>query len=76
MKIGIVYNNSKKQTEKFNVQLSNWLKNKNCQVVQLQHSCSKKPNVDFIISLGGDGTILRTSRMIAKYSIKLEERAI
>ena len=71
MKIGIVYNNSKNQTKKFNAQLADWLKNKGCKVVQLQHSCSKNPNVDFIISLGGDGTILRTSRMVAKYSIPI-----
>mgnify|MGYP002526690260 FL=1 len=71
MKIGIVYNNFKKETKIFNDKLSDWLKNKGCKVVQLQHSCSKNPNVDFIISLGGDGTILRTSRMIAKYSIPI-----
>lgn len=66
---GIAYNHLKENVEKYRNDIAKWLKSKNVKVKNISYNITKKPDVDFIISLGGDGTILRISRLVSKYSI-------
>lgn len=68
---GITYNHSKENAKKYSLQITNWLKKKNINVKQISNSLNKNPNLDFIICLGGDGTMLRTARLVSKYSIPI-----
>lgn len=67
--IGIFFNHLKPNAKKYCTEISDWLKNKNIKTKNIPYNLSKNPKVDFIISLGGDGTMLRISRLVAKYSI-------
>ena len=67
-KIGITYNHLKKNSKKYCNELINWLNNKNIKTKIIYKSLHADPKIDFIICLGGDGTILRTCRLVAKYS--------
>ena len=68
---GIIYNHLKPNAKQYCNKISAWLKSKNIKVKSISYKLNKNPKVDFIISLGGDGTILRTSRLVAKYSIPI-----
>lgn len=68
-RVGITYNHLKQNAEKYSKQISAWLTDRKIKVKKISSKLVRDPEVDFIISLGGDGTILRTSRFIAKYSI-------
>lgn len=67
--VGIAYNHLKPNAKQYCNEISNWLKKKNIKVKYIPYKLNKNPKVDFIISLGGDGTILRISRLVSKYSI-------
>lgn len=69
--VAIVYNNLKPITKQYCKKISAWLKNKKVKVKYISYNVKTKPKVDFIISLGGDGTMLRISRLISKYSIPI-----
>jgi len=69
MIIGIAYNHLKPNAKEYCNKISSWLKNKKVKVKYISYNIKSNPKVDFIISLGGDGTILRISRLISKYSI-------
>ncbi len=69
--VGISYNHLKENAKDYCSEISKWLKNKNIKVKNIPYKLNKNPNVDFIISLGGDGTILRISRLVAKYSVPI-----
>ncbi len=70
-KIGITYNHLKKNSKKYCDEIVNWLNNKNIKTKIIYKSLKSNPKIDFVICLGGDGTILRTCRMVAKYSIPI-----
>lgn len=69
IQIGIIYNHLKPNAKQYCNEISAWLKSKNIKVKSISYKLSKNPRVDFIISLGGDGTMLRISRLVSKYSI-------
>jgi len=69
MIIGIIYNHLKPNAKQYCNKISAWLQNKNIKVKNISYDIIRNPKVDFIISLGGDGTMLRISRLVAKYSI-------
>ena len=69
MIIGIIYNHLKPNAQQYCDKISDWLKTKNIKVKNISYKLNKNPKVDFIISLGGDGTMLRISRLVSKYSI-------
>jgi NAD+ kinase len=69
MIIGIIYNHLKPNAQQYCAKISDWLKAKNIKVKNISYKLNKNPKVDFIISLGGDGTMLRISRLVSKYSI-------
>ncbi len=69
--VAIVYNHLKPITKQYCNKISGWLKSRNIKVKNISYNIKVNPKVDFIISLGGDGTILRTSRLVSKYSIPI-----
>ena len=69
MIIGIIYNHLKPNAQQYCAKISDWLKDRNIKVKNISYKLNKNPKVDFIISLGGDGTMLRISRLVSKYSI-------
>jgi NAD+ kinase len=72
-KIGIVFNESKKQTRLLAGELSKWLATHGCAAVLLPSSALKKPAaVDFVLALGGDGTLLKTARIFAPKDIPVK----
>lgn len=70
-KIGITYNRSKENAKQYANKITKWLTAKNIKVSSVFSAFKKNPNLDFIICLGGDGTMLRTSRLVSKYSIPI-----
>ena len=69
MIIGIIYNHLKPNAQQYCAKISDWLKDRNIKLKNISYKLNKNPKVDFIISLGGDGTMLRISRLVSKYSI-------
>ena len=69
MIVGIAYNHLKPNAKQYCNEIASWLKGKRIKVKNISYDIVRNPKVDFIISLGGDGTILRISRLVAKYSI-------
>lgn len=69
--VGITFNHSKENAEEYSLQISNWLKKKNIKIEKIPEKLNKNPEIDFIICLGGDGTMLRTARLVSKYSIPI-----
>lgn len=69
--IGITYNHLKKNSKKYCDEIINWLSNKNIKTKLIYKTLKTNPKIDFIICFGGDGTMLRTCRMVAKYSIPI-----
>ena len=57
MIIGIIYNHLKPNAQQYCDKISDWLKTKNIKVKNISYT------------LGGDGTMLRISRLVSKYSI-------
>lgn len=49
--------------------LKSWLEQKNCKVIALSSSEKRIPKLNFALSLGGDGTMLKTSRLLAPRGI-------
>ncbi|MCL2389790.1 MAG: NAD(+)/NADH kinase [Elusimicrobia bacterium] len=72
-KIGIVYNNSKKHVNALVGELCVWLKNKNCKAVLFpSNALVKVSKVDFALSLGGDGTLLKAARAFAPLGVAIK----
>lgn len=69
--VGISFNHSKENAKKYSSQISAWLKNRNVKTKQISGKLNNNPEIDFIICLGGDGTMLRTARLASKYSIPI-----
>ena len=67
MIIGIIYNHLKPNAQQYCAKISDWLKDKNIKVKNISYKLNKNPKVDFIISLGGDGTMLRISRLVSTW---------
>ena len=67
--VGIIFNQLKTSAKRYSGEISTWLNNRNIKTKNIPYNLSRNPQVDFIISLGGDGTMLRIGRLVAKYSI-------
>jgi len=71
-KVGVIYNKSKKNAKKLAFSIESWLKNNNCKIF-LSDSLSIKPKrLDFVLSIGGDGTMLRVIRAFAPLSVPIK----
>lgn len=64
-KIGIIYNFQKKKAKSEKDLIKSWLLNRNCQAIELPSSINKLPKIDLALSLGGDGTMLKVSSLLA-----------
>ena len=64
-KIGIIYNFQKKKAMFEKDLIKSWLSKKNCKAIELPSSIKKLPKIDLALSLGGDGTMLRVSSLLA-----------
>ena len=64
-KIGIIYNFQKEKAKKEAELIKDWLINKNYSVTVLPSSIKSIPKINLALSLGGDGTILKISRLLA-----------
>ena len=70
MKIGIVYDHKKSAAEKLALEVRDWLKKKKHQVF-LRLGNSVLEDLDFVVTFGGDGLILRTANKVIAYKVPL-----
>jgi NAD+ kinase len=69
--VGIIFNPEKSKARQKTVHLQRWLKKKHCKAVVLPSSARSIPKLDFALSLGGDGTILRASHVLAPRGVPI-----
>ncbi len=67
--VGIIYNPEKERARKELSNLKRWLTKKKCKAITLSSSETELPPLDFAITLGGDGTMLKASRALAPRKI-------
>jgi len=70
MKIGIVYDRKKPEAKKLALEIKKWLGERKHEVL-LPLKKSAIPALDFIVTFGGDGLVLRTANKVAVYEIPL-----
>lgn len=71
-KIGIVFNEKRKpEAKKPGVEIAGWIKSKKRQAYVNPGDSILAKGLDFMLVIGGDGTILRTADRIAEFSIPL-----
>lgn len=63
--VGIIFNRDKVRARAEMERLKSWLEAKKCRVVVLSPSATRIPPMDFALCLGGDGTMLKASRLLA-----------
>jgi NAD+ kinase len=63
--VGIIYNDEKPRAIKETQKIKAWLKKHNCRPVILPSSAKKISGLDFAVCLGGDGTMLKASAVLA-----------
>lgn len=66
---GIIYNPDKEKAKKSLQKIKEWLVKKKCKVVAIPSCTSKIPDIDYAVTLGGDGTMLMASRLLAPREI-------
>jgi NAD+ kinase len=67
--VGIIFNSEKQRARAEMSSLKSWLEERKCKVLLLSASDKKPPRIDFALSLGGDGTMLKTARLLAPRGI-------
>jgi len=71
-KVGIIFNEKRKpEAKKPAIEVARWLKEKKRQAYVNPSDKVLAKGLDFVLVIGGDGTILRTADRIAKFSIPL-----
>jgi len=69
---GVIYNKSKANAKKLAFEIAALLKQSCCRVF-ISDSMSAKPRkVDFVLSIGGDGTMLKVIRMFSPLSVSIK----
>ncbi|GHT59555.1 NAD kinase [Endomicrobiia bacterium] len=69
---GIVYNKSKADAKKLAFRVATWLKQNKCRVFVSDSVVVRPKKVDFILSIGGDGTMLKVIRTFAPLSVPVK----
>lgn len=69
--VGIFSNIDKPEAMAEMAKLKSWFIDKNCKVLELPPNIRKIRPMDFVITLGGDGTMLKASRILAPASIPI-----
>jgi NAD+ kinase len=67
--VGIFFNPEKKRAGAVLKKLQAWLTKRKCDVFIFSDEKRKIPDLDFCLTLGGDGTMLKASRLIAPLGI-------
>lgn len=70
--IGIIYNKTKTNAKKLANDISVWLKENDCKTFISDSHSVKAKKADFILSLGGDGTMLKTIRTFAPLEVPVK----
>lgn len=69
---GIIYNKSKQNAKKLAFDIAKWLKDNKCRVF-VSDSLSVKPKkADFVLSVGGDGTMLKAIRTFSPLGVAVK----
>ncbi len=63
--VGIIYNDQKEKAVAELPKLKKWLTARGCKAIVIDSEKEKFPEIDCAITLGGDGTMLRASRILA-----------
>ncbi len=69
--VGIIFNESKAKAKEYAEAITKWLLKKNIKVKKITGHLKQNPEINFIISLGGDGTMLRASRIASDFAIPI-----
>ncbi|MCA6079729.1 NAD(+)/NADH kinase [Candidatus Endomicrobiellum agilis] len=69
---GIIYNKSKTNAKKLAFEIASWLKQNRCRVFVSDSMSIKPKKVDFVLSLGGDGTMLKVIRIFSPLSVPIK----
>lgn len=69
---GIVYNKSKANAKKLAFEIALWLKQNKCGVFVSDSISVKHRKVDFVLSIGGDGTMLKVIRTFSPLSVPVK----
>jgi NAD+ kinase len=70
--VGVIYNKSKRNAKKLAFDIELWLKNNKCKIF-LSDSLSISPKkLDFVLSIGGDGTMLRVIRAFSPLLVSIK----
>jgi NAD+ kinase len=69
---GIIYNKSKANAKKFAFKLAVWLRQNNCRVFVSDSMSVKARKIDFVLSIGGDGTMLKVIRTFSPVSVPVK----
>lgn len=70
--VGVIYNKSKSNAKKLALEISSWLKQNDCKVFVSESMSIKPKKLDFVLSLGGDGTMLKAIRTFSPLSVPVK----
>jgi len=69
---GVIYNKTKPNAKKLADSIAAWLKAEKCRVFVSDSHSVKAKKADFILSIGGDGTMLKTIRTFSPLSVPIK----
>ncbi|MCA6069787.1 MAG: NAD(+)/NADH kinase [Endomicrobium sp.] len=70
--VGIIYNKSKANAKKLALRIALWLKQNKCKVFVSGSMSAKAKKFDFVLSVGGDGTMLKIIRTFSPLSVPVK----
>jgi NAD+ kinase len=70
--VGIVYNKSKSAAKKLSLDIAHFLKQNNCKATISGSMDARAKKYDFVLSIGGDGTMLKVIRTFAPLSVPIK----
>jgi len=68
-KVAVVYNPDKERAREEWLRLQRWLKGRHLTVTGGPRVTAEMKNADFVVALGGDGTVLRVARAASKWNV-------
>ncbi|MDR1196424.1 MAG: NAD(+)/NADH kinase [Endomicrobium sp.] len=69
---GVIYNKTKTNAKKLAFDIAFWLKENKCRVFVCDSHSVKAKKVDFVLSVGGDGTMLKVIRVFSPLSVPVK----
>lgn len=72
LNVGIIYNKSKSNAKKLSAEIADFLKENNCKATIAGSMEAKPKKYDFVLSVGGDGTMLKTIRTFSPLSVPIK----